>query len=143
MTYTVDLLDGLARLLHEQGVGIYRTDGPYAAGETAITIAALPPVPDRVICLAAYPVTDSPVLTDTTTGVQARTRAGVDPREVDALDDQVHEVLHGSGPHLLGSVRAQLVFRVSAAPIGSDSAGRWERSANFHVRAHRAHPNLE
>lgn len=45
MTYTVDLLDGLARLLHEQGVGIYRTDGPYAAGETAITIAALPPFP--------------------------------------------------------------------------------------------------
>ncbi|MFI9066290.1 minor capsid protein [Streptomyces sp. NPDC053429] len=143
MTYTVDLLDGLARLLHSAGVGIYRPDGVYAAGETAITIAALPPVPDRVICLAAYPVTDSPVLTDTTTGIQARTRAGVDPREVDALDDQVHEVLHGSGPHRFGGVPVQLVFRVSAAPIGADSAGRWERTANYYARAHRAHPNLE
>ncbi|MEV7441042.1 minor capsid protein [Streptomyces sp. NPDC091204] len=143
MTYTVDLLDGLARLLHSAGVGIYRPDGVYAAGETAITIAALPPAPDRVICLAAYPVTDSPVLTDTTTGIQVRTRAGADPREVDALDDQVHEVLHGSGPHRFGAVPVQLVFRVSAAPIGADASGRWERSANFHARAHRAHPNLE
>ncbi|MFE9217134.1 minor capsid protein [Streptomyces lavendulae] len=143
MTYTVDLLDGFARLLHAAGVGIYRTDGPYAAGETAITVAAVPPSPDRVICLSAYPVTDSSVLTDTTTGIQVRTRAGADPREVDALDDQVHELLHASGPHRFRAVPVQLVYRVSAAPIGADSAGRWERSANFHVRAHRAHRNLE
>lgn len=143
MSYTVDLLDGLARLLHEHGIGTYRTDSPYAAGETAITVAALTPAPDRVICLSAYPVTDSSVLTDTTTGIQVRTRAGADPREVDALDDQVHELLHASGPHRFGAVPVQLVYRVSAAPIGADSAGRWERSANYYARAHRAHPNLE
>ncbi|WP_244409203.1 minor capsid protein [Streptomyces albofaciens] len=98
MSYTVDLLDGLARLLDTAGVGTYRPDGVYAAGETAITIAATPPVPDRVICLSAYPVEESAALTDTTTGIQVRTRAGPDPREVDALDDQVLDVLHGSGP---------------------------------------------
>ncbi|MFD7072314.1 minor capsid protein [Streptomyces sp. NPDC059913] len=143
MTYTVDLLDGLARLLAAAGLGVYRPDGAYVAGETAITIASLPPAPERVICLSAYPVTDSPVLTDTTTGVQVRTRAGPDPREVDALDDQVHELLHGSGPHRFGAVPVQLVFRVSAAPIGTDASGRWERSANYQVRAHRAAPHLE
>ncbi|MFD9859757.1 MULTISPECIES: minor capsid protein [Streptomyces] len=143
MTYTVDLLDGLARLLHDAGLGTYRTDGPYVAGETAITVSALPPAPDRCICLSAYPVADSPVLTDTTTGIQVRTRAGADPREVDALDDQVHELLHASGPHRFGAVPVQLVYRVSAAPIGADSSGRWERTANYYARAHRAHPNLE
>ncbi len=45
MSYTVDLLDGLARLLDTAGVGTYRPDGVYAAGETAITIAATPPCP--------------------------------------------------------------------------------------------------
>lgn len=143
MTYTVDLLDGLARLLHSAGVGIYRTDGPYAADETAITIAALPPAPDHCICLAAYPVADSSVLTDTTTGIQVRTRAGADPREVDALDDQVHELLQGSGPHRFGAVPVQLVYRVSAASIGADSAGRWERTSNYYARAHRSAPHLE
>ncbi|WP_369377661.1 minor capsid protein [Streptomyces sp. cg36] len=143
MTYTVDLLDGLALLLAEHGLGVYRPDGVYAPGETAITIAATPPAPDRVICLSAYPVTESPVLTDTTTGVQVRTRTSSDPREVDALDDQVHALLHGSGPHTFGAVPVQLVYRVSAAPIGADASGRWERTSNYYARAHRAGPNLE
>ncbi|QKW51687.1 minor capsid protein [Streptomyces buecherae] len=143
MTYTVDLLDGLARLLHSAGVGVYRPDGVYAPGETAITIAALPPAPDRVVCLTAYPVAESAALTDTTTGVQVRTRAGPDPRDVLALDDQAHAVMHGSTGHRFGGVPVQLIYRVSAAPIGGDSSGRWERSSNYHCRAHHAAPHLE
>lgn len=143
MTYTVDLLDGLARHLAEQGLGVYRPDGVYAPGETAITIAATPPAPDRVICLSAYPVAESPVLTDTTTGIQVRTRASSDPCEVDALDDQVHALVHGSGPHTFGAVPVQLLYRVSAAPLGADKSGRWERTSNYYARAHRSAPHLE
>ncbi|MFH8345014.1 minor capsid protein [Streptomyces sp. NPDC018045] len=143
MSYTVDLLDGLARLLDAADVGTYRPDGVYAADETAITIAATPPAPDRVICLSAYPVEESTALTDTTTGIQVRTRAGPDPREVDALDDQVLDVLHGSGPHHWGAAYVQLIYRNSAAPIGADSSGRAERSSNYYARAHRAARHLE
>ncbi|MFI0739344.1 minor capsid protein [Streptomyces sp. NPDC021100] len=143
MSYTADLLDGLARLLAAAGVGTYRPDGVYAAGETAITIASLPPAPNRCICLSAYPVADSPVLTDVTTGVQVRTRGGADPREADALDDWVLDVLHGAGPLLLGAARVQLITRTSGAPIGADSSGRMERASTYYVRAHRAHPRLE
>ncbi|MFE6689640.1 minor capsid protein [Streptomyces sp. NPDC057743] len=143
MSYTTDLLDGLARLLDAARVGTYRPDGVYGPSDTAITIAAMPPAPDRVLCLSAYPVTDSPSLTDTTTGIQVRTRAGPDPREVDVLDDAVFDVLHGSGPHAWGAVRVQLLYRVSAAPIGADSAGRMERSSNYYARAHRAAQHLE
>ncbi|MFC5720371.1 minor capsid protein [Streptomyces gamaensis] len=143
MSYTVDLLDGLARMLDAVGVGTYRPDGMYVEGETAITIAAMPPAPDRALCLSAYVVADSSVLTDTTTGVQVRTRAGADPREVDTLDDLVFSVLQSAGPHLFGVVRVQLITRVSGAPIGADSAGRMERTSNYRIRAHRAHPHLE
>jgi hypothetical protein len=143
MTYTVDLLDGLARLLAEQGLGTFRPDGLYAPDETAITIAATPPAPDRVICLSAYPVTESSRLTDTTTGIQVRTRAGSDPREADALDDEVFALLHGAGPFTWGAVPVQLLYRVSGAPIGADASGRWERTSNYHARGHRAAPHLE
>ncbi|GAU67684.1 hypothetical protein SSP35_05_02510 [Streptomyces sp. NBRC 110611] len=143
MSYTVDLLDGLARLLDSAGVGTYRPDGVYEASETAITIAATPPAPDRCICLSAYPVTDSPVLTDTTTGIQVRTRAGPDPREVDALDDAVFDVLHGAGPYQWGAAWVQLIFRASAVPIGADDSGRAERTSNYYARAHRAARHLE
>ncbi|MFE7116667.1 minor capsid protein [Streptomyces sp. NPDC057654] len=143
MSFTVDLLDGLARLLDAAGVGTYRPNGLYAEGETAITIAATPPAPDRVICLSAYPVEDSAVLTDCTTGIQVRTRAGPDPREVDRLDDSVFDVLHGSGPHTWGAARVQLIYRSSAAPIGADSAGRAERTSNYYCRGNRAARHLE
>ncbi|PJN40512.1 hypothetical protein CG747_12635 [Streptomyces sp. CB02959] len=143
MTYTSDLLDGLARLLAEQGVATYRPDGTYAPGGTAITIAAMPPAPDRVICLTAYPVQDSPALTDCITGVQVRTRSGADPRDVDALDDAVFDVLHGAGPHVWGAARVQLLYRTASAPIGADSSGRMERSSTYYARAHRAARHLE
>ncbi|MFK0296685.1 minor capsid protein [Streptomyces sp. NPDC090442] len=143
MSYTADLLDGLARLLAEHGVATYRPDGQYAPGDTALTIATVPPAPDRVICLTAYPVQDSPALTDCTTGVQVRTRAGADPREVDALDDAVFDVLHGSGPHTWGAVRVQLLYRTASAPIGADDTGRMERSSTYYARAHRAAQHLE
>ncbi|QHF97931.1 hypothetical protein DEH18_33430 [Streptomyces sp. NHF165] len=143
MPYTVDLLDGLARLLADAGVGTYRPDGAYREDETALTIGVMPPAPERVVCLAAYPVEDSAVLTDCTTGIQVRTRAGADPREVDALDDSAHDVLHGSGPHTWGTARLQLIYRTASAPIGADDAGRMERSATYYARAHRAAPHLE
>ncbi|MFD9146205.1 minor capsid protein [Streptomyces diastaticus] len=137
MSYTTDLLDGVARLLDAADVGTYRPTGAYAPGETAITIAAMPPTPDRVICLTDYPVEDSPALTDTTTGVQVRTRAGADPREVADLADAVHDVLHGSGRHRWGDAVVSLVYRTSAAPLGTDATGRHERTANYYVRANR------
>ncbi|MDT0346759.1 minor capsid protein [Streptomyces litchfieldiae] len=143
MRYSVDLLDGLARLLDAAGVGTYRPASVYTAGETAITIAAAPPEPERVIVLTAYPVAESPALTDTTTGVQVRTRAGTDPRDVEALDEAVFDVLHAAGPFTFGTARVQLIYRTSGALLGPDANGRMERTANYYARAHRAHPRLE
>ncbi|WP_053913661.1 minor capsid protein [Streptomyces sp. TP-A0875] len=144
MSYTSDLLDGVARLLAEAGVGTYRPDGVYGPDDTAITIATVPPTPDRVICLTDYPVEDSAALTDTITGVQVRTRAGPDPREVADLDDAAHDVLQGSGPHPWGDAYVSLIYRTSAAPLGPDANGRHERTANYYARGNRrGSPHLE
>ncbi|MGW3511178.1 minor capsid protein [Streptomyces sp. NPDC000994] len=137
MSYTSDLLDGIARHLAAAGVGTYRPDGVYGPDETAITIATVPPTPDRIICLTDYPVEDSAALTDTTTGVQVRTRAGTDPREVADLDDAAHNVLQGTGPHPWGDAHVSLVYRASATPLGQDANGRHERTANYYCRANR------
>ncbi|WP_406412061.1 minor capsid protein [Streptomyces halstedii] len=143
MSYTTDLLDGLARLLDAAGIGTYRPTGAYTKGETAITIGTMPPVPDRVICLDAYAVEESAALTDTTTGVQVWTRAGPDPRDAIALDDDVFGLLQGSGPYLWGVARVQLIYRQSAAGLGTDVNGCWQRTSNFYCRAHRAAIHLE
>lgn len=143
MSFLPDVVDGLARLLDAHGVGTYRPDGVYAAGETAITDTVMPEAPDRAIVLTAYPVDESAALTDTVIAVQARTRAGPDPREVATLDDAVFTVLHASGPHTFGTARISLIWRFSSGSLGADANGRQERTSNYRVRAHRPHPRLE
>ncbi|MER7691568.1 minor capsid protein [Streptomyces sp. NPDC097610] len=143
MSFLVEIVDGLARLLDAAEVATYRPDGVYETGETAITDTVMPDSPDRAVVLTAYDTANSQNLTDTTVFVQARTRAGPDPREVAALDDAVFEVLHNSGPFLFGTARVVLITRQSAAPLGADTLGRFERTSNYTVRAHRPHPRLE
>jgi hypothetical protein len=143
VSFLVEIVDGLARLLDAAEVATYRPDGVYETAETAITDTVMPDSPDRAVVLTAYDTANAQNLTDTTVFVQARTRAGPDPREVAALDDALFEVLHNAGPFLFGTARVVLITRQSAAPLGADTLGRFERTSNYTVRAHRPHPRLE
>ncbi|GAA2327546.1 minor capsid protein [Dactylosporangium salmoneum] len=138
--WTTNLLSGIAQLLADAGVGVWRPDGsPYAAGDTGIVDSGMPPEPERVICLGAYPVSDHPSQADVTVGVQVRTRAGRDPREVRDLDDAVFEVLHGLEQTELGGVRVVQIYRRSSAALGQarDATDRWEWTSNYYVDAMR------
>lgn len=75
MSFLVEIVDGLARLLDAAEVATYRPDGVYETGETAITDTVMPDRPDRAVVLTAYDTANSQNVTDTTVFVQARTRA--------------------------------------------------------------------
>ncbi|MEV0115371.1 minor capsid protein [Streptomyces sp. NPDC050844] len=75
--------------------------------------------------------------------VQVRTRAGLDPREVNALDDDVFNTLHASGRHIFGAAHVSLIYRFSSGSLGADANGRQERTSNYRLRANRPHPGLE
>lgn len=140
MTYTVDIIEGLAELLTGQALGIYRPDSPFQPGETAITTYVMPPSPDRVICLTPYPIEDTGH-TDAITAVQVRMRCGLDPRDVAALADQVFAVLHGRESFALHGVPVALMWRQSEAVLGADANRRLEITANYYARTTRATPN--
>lgn len=141
MTFLVDLVDGLARLLDAEGVATYRPAGIYTSGETAITDTVMPDSPDRAVVLTAYDTADGATLTDCTVFVQVRTRAGADPRQVAALDEQVFAVLHGLRDQQYGDARLALMKRENTAPMGADPVGRYERTSNYTVRAQRPPSN--
>lgn len=141
--WTSRLLAGIAELLDTAGIGVWRPDGTaYAAGDTAIVIRAIPQAPDRLITLAAYPVgSTAPGIADHTTGVQARLRAGPDPRECDDLADAVFDQLDGLAETTLGGIAVVQMWRQSYTSLGHDANGRWERSENFYVQAMRPTAN--
>lgn len=143
MSFTGDVLTGLAQYLADGGVGTYLPSGAYPPGSDApIFIADMPGTPDRLIVLTAYPVDDSPSLSDSTVGVQVRTRgAASSAASVDDLDDAVFDRLHGARGITAGAVRIVQVHRRSGAPMGIDGNRRHGRTSNFYVTAHRTSPH--
>jgi hypothetical protein len=141
VTYTRTLLEGLAALLAEAGIGVYRPGGIYTDGETAIGYGAIPDAPDRIVWLNPYAVEDTD-LTDVITGVQLRMRTGPDPLDVGDLADAVFGELHNRQGLALGPVRVALIWRQSQALLGQDTHGRQELTANYYVRATRPAPYL-
>lgn len=143
MSWTTDLLDGLAQWLDDAGLGTYRADGSaYQAGETAIVVGTLPPVPDRLIVLTLYAATRPRGLADTAVSVQVRTRgpAGDSRAAADVLDP-VHEALDGARDLTLGGVRVvQILHSSGPAPIGLDANNRAELTDNFLIQAERPTP---
>ncbi|MEU8473762.1 minor capsid protein [Streptomyces hygroscopicus] len=142
MSWTTDLLDGLARFIAEAGIGVYRPTGVYTADEVGITITAVPDTPDQIIAITPYPVDDTSGTTDVLLGVQLRFRAGADPRAVIAREDAVYELLHEREHTEIGGIHVEIMWRQSGGWIGADSRGRQEMTANYYVRAIRPAPLL-
>ncbi|WP_030847356.1 minor capsid protein [Streptomyces griseus] len=141
MTYTVDLLEGLAALMADEGLGVYRPDAPIRPGETPIILGAMPEEPARVYVLTPYPVEDTDT-TDAITAVQIRYRAGPDLREVWGLADGALRLLHERRSYRLRSVYVALSWRESAGLMGQDTHGRHELTSNFYFRTTRPGPFL-
>ncbi|WP_405195178.1 minor capsid protein [Streptomyces anulatus] len=134
MSYTADLVEGLAELLAEQGLGTYGPpDEPYPTTGTAIVLGVMPTLPDRVLCLTPYPIEDTGGQ-EAITAVQVRMRAGRDPRAVYTAADGVFGVLDGREHYRLRTVPVSLSWRQSEASLGLDSSNRMELSANYYFR---------
>ncbi|TVL90445.1 hypothetical protein [Streptomyces sp. SAJ15] len=61
----MDLAAGLAVLIADDGLAVFRPDGVHAAGDTGMTIAVLPNAPDHILatlfaCNRSRPLTPVP-----------------------------------------------------------------------------------
>lgn len=139
MSWTTDLIAGLAQHLDDAGLGVYRPSGAYQPGEIAIVAGIVPPTPDRVIVLTPYAATRPLGLADTAVSVQVRVRGPAgDTRAAAAVLDPVHELLDGARGLVLGGIRVVQILHASGpAPIGLDSGNRPELTDNFLVQAER------
>lgn len=140
--YTSSLLDGIAALLAAESIGVFNPDAVIVDPDTGIYRGVMPATPERALGLTAYPVEDTH-LTDATTGVQIRMRAGRSPDAIDDLADAVFNVLHGRESYDAGGVFVELSWRQSQAWIGQDTHGRMELTSNFYLRTTRPGPHQQ
>ncbi|GAB3598645.1 hypothetical protein GCM10027586_00790 [Kineococcus gypseus] len=132
---TLAVLTDLAVLLAEHGVATYRASGVYSADEVGVRFYEAGQAPDRVVVLTPYPVTDDVVTAVSVLGVQVRCRGplGGDPRDAQARDEAVFDLLHGAQHLHLGGLHVATIARRSAIPMGPDASGRWEASSSYHL----------
>jgi hypothetical protein len=119
-----DIRQAVATALADAGVGTYRANGGYLAGDTApIFFSRMPSDPDRCIVVTAYPLA-----LPYTTGVQVRCRgsAGATTSAED-LADAARAALHGRED--IPGIEAMVL--VGGGRIGFDAQDRDEVSWNF------------
>ena len=140
-THDADLLEGVAELLADEGIGVYDPDDVLPDGATGIVLGKMPDEPDRVIGLTPYPVSDDDS-TDAVTGIQARLRAGTNPLEAIQLANDLFNALHNRRELRARGVLVEISWRQSQAWIGQDTRGRMEITANYYFRTIRSGPHL-
>jgi hypothetical protein len=137
--------EGFAQLLADDpdlGLTWHPAD-PYDPAETGIWLAAFPADPSfeqsRAVVLTPYPLGDDAALSDSTIGLQVKTRCpGQDPRPCWSLDDAIANVLLGLYPVTLPTgVQVITLQRTSSASLGMDENQRWTWSSNYGTTVYR------
>jgi hypothetical protein len=145
MSWTSDLLTGIAEHLAAEGVGSWNTAMVYTTGQTGIYLAVMPPGQatnsgwDRAIVLTDYDPNGGTTGGDTAPRVQVRCRGlRNDPLSVLAIKDDVRTALEGLNAVVFGEVTVSGINHVSGTPMGVDGNGRHERSDNYEILARRS-----
>ncbi|MFZ3569279.1 minor capsid protein [Streptomyces sp. BH034] len=125
-----DLLDGLARLLADNGHATYDPEG--VSGD--LFLEDMPPAPDAAVGLWLYDGGEQ----DTRNAydevrLQVRVRGGPDPRPSRTRCHAIYGELNGAaGVDLAdGTWLVLAAARGTPAPMGRDSSGRHEHVVNF------------
>lgn len=141
-----NVVDGIARHLAAEGVGAYSPDAPLPAGQTPITVGAMPSSNGPAVCVTTYAGGPEP---DTRNGweyprLQVRVRHK-NPLEAMALDRSAYEALqfghNPDGPHrprtLPGTdgwwLQDCYALQSEAQPLGVDANGRHEYVRNYQL----------
>jgi hypothetical protein len=134
VSYTRDLLTGLAQYLTAAGVGTYRSTGTYLGTDTAIIFGPLPPTPDRCVALTAYASTDDAAINLSQVRVQFYLR-GTPGNTLDVVDlnDSLFIALQCLTNRQYGTAYLSQARRVSTIPMGIDDSLRSEISANYEL----------
>jgi hypothetical protein len=132
--YTTPLQESVGHRLAELGLVRYSPTGAYAdTGLPPVFHGAMPALPVSAVTVNVYD--DQRGRDNHSPDVYVQVRARLDtrnPREINDLLAQVFEAFQHTTLYIWpGGVRVLVCERVSRAPLGADTNGRYERADNY------------
>lgn len=131
MSWTDDLLDGLADRAATLGLGTWNPDEMTGS----IVTGSLPDDVTNGVGILGYNLQPDPTLADVVQPVQFWLRG--DAAFVNDAADRLFDGLHGSTNQTVGGIACPLIALHSDVPHGPDQRGRIERSLNYDIHAMR------
>lgn len=142
MSWSNDLLKGIARLLADNGIGEYSDDPGFVFSgmKPGISLKRMPSSPDQMITLSVYGSNDHEYLPQGDVSVQVRVRgARNDHDDPETILDAIFDLMHNARYIELipGQPPISRIHRKSSVPMGVDANNRWETADNYKVFGYR------
>lgn len=134
MSYAKDLLTGIAQLISDTSIAVYRPAGAYGAADNAIVFGVWPQAPDRCIVLNYTPVTLATMIPMERGILEVHVRgAAGDPFDATETAAAVRDLLQGIRSHALGSANIIQILHNNSVPLVQDANRRFEHVETFVV----------
>jgi hypothetical protein len=132
MSYVKDVLTGLAQMLSDSSIGVYKPAGTYASTERAIVFGVWPQAPDACIVLNYTPV-NLGVMVPMERGILECHIRGSAGNVWDASDTAaaVRDFLQGLTGKPLGTANIVQVLHQNSVPLVQDALKRFEHVELF------------
>lgn len=142
MSFTNDVIIGVAELLADADVGSWSPTGTYGSTDTAIVTGRLPQRPLSAIGLTPYPVLDEVGQPSDDRlgilGVQLRFRGrSIDIRDAQDLQDAAFDVLHNREYTNLHGRIIPLIWRAVSAPPETNENDQYEIADSYYFHYYR------
>lgn len=132
MSYVKDVLTGVAQMLSDSSIAVYRPTGAYAAGERAIVFGDYPQSPDACIVLNYTPINLAVTLPMERGFLECHVR-GVPGDVFDATDTAaaVRDFLQGLKGQTLGAANIIQALHQNSVPLTQDASKRFKQVELF------------
>ncbi|MFJ4286404.1 minor capsid protein [Paenarthrobacter nicotinovorans] len=132
MSYVKDLLTGIAELIADSSIAVYKPNGVYGAAETGIVFGVWPQSPDRCVVLNYTPVNLATMIPMERGILEVHVRgAQGDPFGASDTAAAVRDLLQGMTAKPLGSSNIIQVLHNNSVPLVQDANRRFEHVETF------------
>lgn len=132
MSYAKDLLTGIAQMISDTSIAVYKPAGAYTAAENAIVFGAWPQAPDRCVVLNYTPVTLATMIPMERGILEVHVRgAAGDPFGATETAAAIRDLLQGIRSKPLGAANIIQILHNNSVPLVQDTSRRFEHVETF------------